>query len=436
MRNILNVLILIGGIFLFNFVQVESEGFLWEENWVVTWGGKDYDDARRMLIDRDHIYITGRTVSFENKHSNVFLLKYNLEGKLLWNVTWDSPSYDWPKEFAVHNDSIYITGVTINPEENWDVLLLKFNTEGKLLWNNSWGGIGWEGSFGKDEGYDVEAIGDYIYVLGTTNSDAGRLNEQDFLLLKYDFEGELVWHKNYGQSQTFEYGRCLEFDGDKLYVAGHFLDVSESAERNSGVLLSKLDIDGNLDWNVSIGEGLSSVSVFDMLMEEQSIYVSGEWSSHNDGSELFVLGFDNGGELQWSDTWIVDDSQSGMDVFEDQLFVIGQTMRLDPKNSEVFVYGYNSNGLLQYNSTWRRDANETGLDILLVEDTLYILGQTSSKGQTNIFIASFQNPFLGQQKSFSSDNISGFSLEYISLGIILGMMLILFEQHSRIQKII
>ncbi len=54
-----------------------------------TWGGSDYDRGYGIALDNlGNIFITGDTSSFGAGYYNVFLLKYDSVGNLLWNTTW------------------------------------------------------------------------------------------------------------------------------------------------------------------------------------------------------------------------------------------------------------------------------------------------------------------------------------------------------------
>lgn len=61
------------------------------DQWIVPWGGELDDYAYDLVVHGDNIYITGRTKSFGAGDYDVFLLKFDLDGNLLWNTTWGSP---------------------------------------------------------------------------------------------------------------------------------------------------------------------------------------------------------------------------------------------------------------------------------------------------------------------------------------------------------
>jgi len=146
-----------------------------EERWLVTWGGDGYESPRRIVYDGGHLYIYGRTMSYGDGESNVFLAKYDMEGGLEWDAVYETPTLDVPRGYALKGDHIYITGTTYRGEGrdvDLDVMLLKIDREsGALIWNASWGGTGWEGDPGLDYGKDVEVLDGGIYVAGITTSD-------------------------------------------------------------------------------------------------------------------------------------------------------------------------------------------------------------------------------------------------------------------------
>jgi hypothetical protein len=286
----------------------DQESLQIEERWLVTWGGDEYESPRRIIYDGSHLYIYGRTLSYGDGESHIFLAKYDMEGGLEWDTVYETPTLDVPQGYTLEGSHIYITGTTYRgegPQADLDVLLLKIDREsGALIWNASWGGIGFEGEPGLDYGKDVEILGDSIYVAGITTSDAASRNEQDILLLRFDKGGELIWQRQYGGDATYEYGYHLEVDDGALYVSGRFLAITRSADetiREERMLICILDPDGELIWNETYVGILREPS--DMLVDGGAIYLIGNtWLSDRKG-EVSVMRVEMDGALDWYKLW-------------------------------------------------------------------------------------------------------------------------------------
>ena len=106
--------------------------------WKNTWGKSEYSEAFSVAVD-----------SFDNIYTvdDIDLTKWDSDGNLLWNKNWGSAGI-YGAAFSItinENDNIYITGSTdtdldgnINSGKG-DVFLSKWNTEGKKIWTQVWG---------------------------------------------------------------------------------------------------------------------------------------------------------------------------------------------------------------------------------------------------------------------------------------------------------
>ncbi|MEX2690472.1 MAG: hypothetical protein Q6351_009160 [Candidatus Njordarchaeum guaymaensis] len=112
------------------------------EIWNVTWGGSNYDRGQSIFIYNNYVYITGRTDSFGSGNFDVFLLKYDLDGNLVWSRTWGGSNWDEAHGLFVYGNYICITGSTDSFGEGYaDVFLLKYDLDGNLIWNVTWGEV-------------------------------------------------------------------------------------------------------------------------------------------------------------------------------------------------------------------------------------------------------------------------------------------------------
>jgi len=190
--------------------------------WNVTWGGGSSDFGRGVFVYGDYIYVVG-----DIGYSDVFLLKYDLDGNLIWDTTWGG---DTLASVFVYDNYIYATGDAGN-----DVYLLKYDLNGNLIWDTTWGG-----NLG-DFGNGVFVYEDYIYVVGTTWSFGAGYS--DVCLLKYDLDGNLIWNVTWGGSDN-DFGESVFVYGDYIYVAGTTCSFGAGG---SDVCLLKYDSDDDGD---------------------------------------------------------------------------------------------------------------------------------------------------------------------------------------------
>jgi hypothetical protein len=302
-------------------------------------------------------------------------------------------------------------------EDDSDVFLLRFDAEGRLVWSATWGGRGWGGAPSSDEGYDVEALGGYVYVIGTTTLNASSTNEQDVLLLKYDSEGQLVWQRSYGRASAYEYGRCLEVVGDGLVFAGSLLEVESATDRSAWVLLGGLDADGERAWNATVGDAYDSVTLRGMVLDGECIYVAGSANADRVAS-AFVMRVDHKGGMRWVEAWPEGETQGGMEVIDGRLYLVGQALT-GVRDQDVVVYGVDLDGSDPSRTAWAQEGNQTGWDISVFDDSLFLLGQTGGRGDTDVYLASVQNPFQVEVGGGGSSLLSGSLLGLLLIGVVL-----------------
>ena len=150
--------------------------------WHRTWGGDDFDDAFGMIGDGEHLYVVGLTLSFGGSH--IFLLKYDLDGTLLWETTWGGTGAESSRSLAVTDDGdILVAGkTTAYGQGKHDIVLLRYAPDDSLRWFQTWGGPEIETAHG------IVVDGQHAYIAGETYSFGQGKN--DALLIKASVEGQ------------------------------------------------------------------------------------------------------------------------------------------------------------------------------------------------------------------------------------------------------
>lgn len=140
-------------------VQASTDGFLakydktGEFQWVRTFGGKDFDTARSVAVDRGgNCYVAGEfdgTATFGSSSlasrgsSDVFLAKYGNDGALQWVRQAGGPGDEFLGDLRVDpGGNCFLTGSFVQTAEfaataltsrgSWDIFLAKFSPSGAL----------------------------------------------------------------------------------------------------------------------------------------------------------------------------------------------------------------------------------------------------------------------------------------------------------------
>jgi hypothetical protein len=176
-------------------VKIDKNGLLvWEKSF----GGKEIDESYQIIKTADNNFlIVGETrssdqdVSSQNGGADVWVLKIDSNGEMLWEKTYGGANFDAAKAITLTNDGNFLIAgntrsvdndVTNNNGEN-DVWVLKINPSGNLIWQKTIGGSG------IDLANDIVELNDNsILVVGESNSNDKDVKENkgftDLLIVK------------------------------------------------------------------------------------------------------------------------------------------------------------------------------------------------------------------------------------------------------------
>ena len=300
----------------------------------------------------DNIYVTGATQTFGGEDYDVFLQKYDTSCNLLYTQQWGGQGNDIPHGITTDTlGNVYVAGSTDSFGNGLtQIFLLKYNTEGRLLFSQTWGT---HNSFGA--GLAVDNFGN-IYVVGTTSNGNNAASSQ-IVLLEYDSSGDFLNEKTTGIITQNSYGTGVALDsvGD-IYVTGYGYGLGPTPGA-SAVILLKYDPSGNLVFQTTWG-GMQNDAATSIAVDiDGNVYLTGYTKSYSvtpDIPSAFLLKFDPAGNLVFQRVWGGHRGDYGYGVAVDTLegaYVTGYTFSFGSPNSQgasFFILKYDISGNLQY----------------------------------------------------------------------------------------
>ncbi|TFG12674.1 MAG: hypothetical protein EU535_05945 [Promethearchaeota archaeon] len=292
-----------------------------------------YGIARDIAFDSlNNIFIVS-----DSGYERMNLIKLNISGCLQWSISRDSIFWDLGTSIAVDsNNDIYIGGWTKSGiAEPTDFLILKYNSTGELIWSESWGGLNGDSCF--DISIDSE---DNLYYAGYTNLDG----ETDSVLLKLNSTGDVIWSETWGGVET-ECSKEIYIDNnDNIYVAGEINSLGDLA---LDFFLLKYNKYGELQWD-SIWNRLYDQECYGITIDSyNNIYLVGMDRFNWPFRDNLIVKFDEFGNFLWSSTWThhqydSNDYLTGVGIdSNDYLYLMGRYSPDYSSNIDMILYKFN-----------------------------------------------------------------------------------------------
>ncbi len=260
--------------------------------WTQSFDSGSTDIAKGVAADEaGNVFVTG--YSHNGSNYDYYTIKYDSSGTLLWNEIHDGGSHDYANGIAVDSSgNVHVTGTSNN-----DPLTIKYDATGNVLWARALDG----GRYSNAYSIAVDANGN-VYVAGVRDNGYTYVETDDFLLIKYNASGYLLWVQYY--DGNFENGH--QFTRDRAYAvavdrSGNVYVTGMSRDFfNYGYMYYYLTLkyasSGSLVWAKHFsGDGGRGIATDN----DGSAYVTG-YSSNGSNSDYRIIKYDASGNLVWT----------------------------------------------------------------------------------------------------------------------------------------
>jgi len=259
--------------------------------WAKTYGGTDNDLAYSVQQTSDGGYIVaGVTTSFGASNGDFFLVKTDANGNVIWAKTYGGTDNDLAYSVQQTSDGGYIlAGWTLSfGAGSWDIFFIKTDANGNIQWTKTYGGTG------EDLAYSVQQTSDGGYIVAGYTGSFGA-GSSDFFLIKTDANGNLQWAKTYGGISHDEAYSVQQTSDGGYIVAGRTWSFGAG---NWDILLIKTDANGNIIWAKTYG-GTDYDLAFSVQQTSDGGYIlAGGTFSFGAGSyDIFLIKTDANGNI-------------------------------------------------------------------------------------------------------------------------------------------
>ncbi len=300
--------------------------------------------------------VAGHTTSFGDNSFNGYFLKLDSYGNILWQKTIGGAGFDFIYSILeTTDDGIVMVGLTSSyGAGNNDVYLMKIDSVGNLVWEKTFGGTG------SDIGISIALTFDGGFILsGFTNSFSGN---NDVYLIKTDSIGNLLWEQTLGdENSNTAYSVCITPDDGFVTVGSSLIKtdslgiliwekpISGSVVKNSSVngliiigeSFIKTDINGNVIWEKPIS-GVDVKETFD-----GGYVILGRIDTLNSDLDTYLIKTDSSGNIIWEKeySWLGTNYGNWISQTSDGGYIVtGSASSIDEASIDLYLLKVDSIG--------------------------------------------------------------------------------------------
>lgn len=391
--------------------------------WQHTFGGSKRDEGWEIIqINNGYILagfsssndgdVSGNHGSEENADFWIAEITDNMQ--INWQKSFGGSSHEYLRSFIQTSDGGYLAcGYSFSNDgdvsnhhgslSNSDGWVCKINRTGELMWERSYGGSDY------DIINDVVEIHNegYVFVGQSQSSDfdlTGNKGRDDVWLFKTNYQGEILWQKNYGGIRIDKANAIISTNDGGFIIAGETTSSSgditslhgEYPYSDSWIL--KLSETGTIEWEKTFG-GTKSEVAYSIIQTSDGGYIFASTARSYDGdltifygdADLWITKINRTGDIEWQKTfggssW--DSARKLVETTSGEYIVVGSTKSKDEDLSgksdvssyfDIWVLSLSESGTLNWTETIDYNDNDYAFSFNLTNDGgIIICGYTCS----------------------------------------------------------
>jgi len=272
--------------------------------------------------------------------------------QIVFEQTYGGSNSDWGTDVQQTSDNGYIaTGASCSyGDGSKDVYLLKTDKYGNIIWFKTYGGYGY------DIGISVKQTMDGGYIITGSTSSYGA-GTSDVYLIRTDEHGDTIWTRTFGGTYDDAGYSVLENQDGSFIIVGNTLSFTNNF---SAVYIIKTDENGNLLWQKSYEKSGSSGA--GGLHKIYRGYIIAGSTGSSQSSMFYMLKIKETGDTIWTKTYAIPNCKVGarcIVVTPDNGFVLGGSITYSSGDADLCLMKTDSNG----NYLWFNKYGGTGVQM-------------------------------------------------------------------------
>lgn len=354
---------------------------LWEKTFDGSAGSYDYGIAFTTDLS-GNIYVAASTASFSS--ASITTLKYSPSGSLQWNQSFQVPSslYQSPSAITLDNNgNIIVAGGSYSSTNLTDWIILKYNNNGSLIWSKNY------------DYNNLHEIPANIKVL--SNNDIVINGFSSPIVDTWDFVS-LTMDKSSGSTLTesrtnlvdlsIEKGFAFDIDDNSnIFIAG----TSQIGVGNDNDLkLIKLNESFEIEWDANFdGNGLDDTPKSIASNSAGDIILIGDAQTSQGETEILVVKVSGNGQEIWRKNYSSPDLNGYTKAVKvvctphDEIFLAGTIKHQNEIDYSVIMY--DTNGATKLERIYNHSAGSKDIptDLIVNENEIIITGTTEGNGK-------------------------------------------------------
>lgn len=327
--------------------------------------------------DNGFAILSNSTEIISGSSKNFDITKFNEQGNIEWSKTYGSSQEEYGNDLIQTRDGGYVVvGYFFSTVNDFNGFILKIDSSGDIKWSKY--------KTSKTMFYSVRQStdGSLIIVGSKSNSSAPIASG---LALRIDESGNTLWSKNYNLSISNKFTTFTEIaiaSNNSFYVTG----IYGSGPNDYNQFITNLNSSGDTNFVVSLNTGYAFAET--IKLSSNSIFVGGQIIDGSNNSFGLITKLDLNGNLQWNKQLgnIGENYKvSSLSLLENNPIVTfqsqfgnlpnGVVLKIDNFGNNIWSKKYTpTNGTAYFNSSYTSNNNE-----------ILLLGN-SSLSNTDLFI--------------------------------------------------
>jgi hypothetical protein len=313
--------------------------------------------------------VAGRTTSKGAGLDDMWLVRLDEAGELLWDRTYGTASSEIANGIALAPDGGFLlVGTGYTPQTSLDWWVVRTDAAGAMQWDKTFATTDADHAFAAvavaEGGFAVAGVRDRV-AKGT-----GR-----FWLIRLADDGAVQWEEIYGDlaDEQLAYG-LVEFPGDGFALAG---TASED------FWLVRTDLDGNVLWDRSFDLAGHYDRATALARTADDGLVLAGWSEQGATADFWVVRTDADGEPVWTQAYDREarDLAEDVAVLADGGLVIVGSSQVMGGDTDLWIVRTDAAGALVWQRSFGGAAHDAGNGVAALPNSdLVFVGRTQSQG--------------------------------------------------------